>query len=215
MSNPAPNYFAVIPAEVRYSDIPANAKLLYGELTALSNKEGFCWASNAYFAALYGVKDRAIREWMYYLEDKGFIRRVQGEERKIYITGGGGKTPGGRWKNTAEGGGKTPENKTSNNTKKGASPSFEVVQDQPEKKNAAPRDKEALRLRARLYDLFAKEHGTYPVISAADYYRVVSALKRLKPKEVETLVEDGLSQGKRTVSECLTDRAVTIYLQDN
>ena len=51
-----PSYFAVIPANVRYdSRLSANEKLLYGEITALANKDGYCWASNAYFAELYGV----------------------------------------------------------------------------------------------------------------------------------------------------------------
>ena len=33
-----PRYYAIIPANVRYSDLKPNAKLLYGEITALSNK---------------------------------------------------------------------------------------------------------------------------------------------------------------------------------
>lgn len=32
-----PNYYAIIPAEVRYASIPGNAKLLYGEISALTN----------------------------------------------------------------------------------------------------------------------------------------------------------------------------------
>ena len=82
-----PNYYAIIPANVRYSDIPANAKLLYGEITALSSKEGFCWASNQYFAELYGVSTRSITEWMSELSEKKFIKAEieNNYDRKIFI----------------------------------------------------------------------------------------------------------------------------------
>ena len=43
----SPSYYAVIPASVRYDErLKANEKLLYGELTALSQKDGFAFASN-------------------------------------------------------------------------------------------------------------------------------------------------------------------------
>jgi hypothetical protein len=87
-----PSYFAVIPADVRYSDLPANAKLLYGEITALSNKEGFCWATNTYFAELYGVSKFTVSRWISALVEKGFVRielinKDNGKEvlRKLYI----------------------------------------------------------------------------------------------------------------------------------
>jgi hypothetical protein len=70
-----PNYYAVIPASVRYSkEICANAKLLYGEITALANKKGYCWASNNYFAKLYGVSKKSISNWFKALFDAGFIK---------------------------------------------------------------------------------------------------------------------------------------------
>lgn len=45
------SYYAIIPANIRYDTrLKANSKLLYGEITALCNEKGFCWASNDYFS---------------------------------------------------------------------------------------------------------------------------------------------------------------------
>ena len=67
-------YYAIIPANVRYDRrIPANAKLLYGEITALCGVEGFCWARNSYFEALYDVSDKTVRRWINALEEAGYI----------------------------------------------------------------------------------------------------------------------------------------------
>jgi hypothetical protein len=68
-----PNYYAIIPANVRYSNITPNAKLLYGEITALSNKNGFCHATNSYFADLYSVSIVSISKWIKELVDNDFI----------------------------------------------------------------------------------------------------------------------------------------------
>lgn len=69
-----PNYYSVIPAKVRYDDrLRANEKLLYGEISALSNKDGECWASNSYFAKVYKVTTPAISKWISDLEEYGYI----------------------------------------------------------------------------------------------------------------------------------------------
>ncbi len=69
------SYFAIIPANVRYDkEISANAKLLYGEVTALCNEKGYCWASNNYFANLYNVEKRTISRWISELTNKGFLQ---------------------------------------------------------------------------------------------------------------------------------------------
>ena len=68
-----PNYYAIIPANVRYSDLKPNAKLMYGEITALSNKYGFCFASNKYFAELYNVNKNTVSSWLSDLKNYGFI----------------------------------------------------------------------------------------------------------------------------------------------
>lgn len=68
-----PSYYAIIPAEVRYSDLKPNAKLLYGEITALSSKEGYCFATNNYFAKLYNVTKNTISLWVSQLNKQGFV----------------------------------------------------------------------------------------------------------------------------------------------
>ena len=73
--NEKPNYFSIIPANVRYDDtLCANAKLLYGEITSLCNNEGFCWASNEYLAKLYKTSKETISRWVSKLKAKGYIR---------------------------------------------------------------------------------------------------------------------------------------------
>lgn len=67
-------YYAIIPASVRYDvRLTPNAKLLYGEITALSNEKGYCWASNDYFAGLYEVSKTSISKWVSALRDAGHI----------------------------------------------------------------------------------------------------------------------------------------------
>ena len=68
------SYYAIIPANVRYDDsLIDGAKLLYGEITALCNQEGYCWASNSYFSELYGVSKVTISKWINQLKEKGYI----------------------------------------------------------------------------------------------------------------------------------------------
>ena len=60
-----PSFYAIIPASVRYdSKLTPNAKLLYGEISALTSSTNVCWASNGYFANLYNVELRSIQNWM-------------------------------------------------------------------------------------------------------------------------------------------------------
>ena len=57
-----PAYWAVLPAGVRYDEtLPASAKLLYAEISSLTNQEGYCYASNAYFMALVSVPVRGVK----------------------------------------------------------------------------------------------------------------------------------------------------------
>lgn len=70
------SYYAIIPANIRYDKrLNAHAKLLYGEITALCNEKGYCWASDSYFAELYKVNKSTIQRWFKQLEKNNYIYR--------------------------------------------------------------------------------------------------------------------------------------------
>lgn len=87
-----PAYYAIIPASVRYDKrLNFGARLLYGEITALCNEKGFCWATNEYFAELYEVSGFTISKWISSLVQSGYIsnevvKNEAGTIRKIFIT---------------------------------------------------------------------------------------------------------------------------------
>lgn len=90
--HPKPSYYAIIPANVRYCKaLEPAAKLLYGEITALCQKEGFCWATNKYFSELYDVDESTVKRWLASLKVEKFIfldvekNGIQ-TQRKIWIS---------------------------------------------------------------------------------------------------------------------------------
>jgi hypothetical protein len=94
VKQPKKSYYAVIPADVRYNkSLPMGARMLYGELTALANEKGYCWATNNYFAELYDVSISTISSWIAKLEQQNYIHREiiykngsrEVDERRIYI----------------------------------------------------------------------------------------------------------------------------------
>ena len=95
-----PTYFAVLTADVRYSKVlKPMEKLMYAEITALTNMNGQCWATNRYFAELYGVSKVTVSNWIANLVKQGFITRKiqykegtkQIEQRFINLTDQGAK----------------------------------------------------------------------------------------------------------------------------
>ena len=70
-----PNYYAILSAEVRYDNrLKANVKLLFAEITALCNMNAECFASNKYFADLYGKSKTSISVWISELVKYGYIK---------------------------------------------------------------------------------------------------------------------------------------------
>ena len=69
-----PNYYAILTSEVRYNEnLTPNAKLLYAGITALINMNGECFASNKYFADLYGKSKTTISKWVSELVKEGYV----------------------------------------------------------------------------------------------------------------------------------------------
>jgi len=85
-----PNYYSIMPAKVRYSkDLSDFEKILYSEITALSNKLGYCYASNSYFGKLYNKAPQTISKSINKMARLGFIRveieKENGNQRLIFI----------------------------------------------------------------------------------------------------------------------------------
>ena len=67
-------YYSIIPATVRYdTKLKASEKLIYGEITSLANRMGYCFAQNRYFANLYKVSTHTVSQWISHLEKQGYI----------------------------------------------------------------------------------------------------------------------------------------------
>ena len=84
-----PGYWSVIPAAVRYDKrLQPNAKLLFAEISSLTDAAGYCYASNAYFTQLYELSERTIQNLLRTLQGCGYIRIEDGDggaqRRKIY-----------------------------------------------------------------------------------------------------------------------------------
>ena len=92
MGKEKPGYWAVLPATVRYDErLPANAKLLYAELSALAQVDGYCWASNQHLGNLFGVDKKTVSRLISLLAERGYIRvdverneKGQVVKRKVY-----------------------------------------------------------------------------------------------------------------------------------
>lgn len=180
--NQQPAYYAIIPSEVRYcKDLEPSAKLLYGEITALCQKEGYCWANNRFFAELYEVDSRTIRRWLESLRRNNFIICEMEEDsfnpqRIIYLAhnfqkmftvrqkchGGGKETSGGPDKNSLH---SITSNTTSNNPPPSPPPKPKPIED----KQSLRSD---LSLRSEEEDFFINDLLNSTTLSPSDKSRL-------------------------------------------
>lgn len=97
MEENKPSYYAIIPANVRYdNNLSLRSKLLYGEITSLTRKEGYCYATNEYFSELYNISPQQIKRDIdklinqKYLTKELSLKRYEDGTvktvRKLYIT---------------------------------------------------------------------------------------------------------------------------------
>ncbi len=86
-------YYSIIPATILYNrDLKANQKILYAVITSLSNKEGYCFASNKYLAGKLNVGANTVSSWITDLRRKNLIQvelirndKQEIIQRRIYI----------------------------------------------------------------------------------------------------------------------------------
>lgn len=85
--NAKPGYYSIIPSNVRYDErLRCSEKLMYGEITALSNVNGYCTAGNSYFANLYKVDKRSVTRWLGNLQKYNYIKIIlHRNEKKVVL----------------------------------------------------------------------------------------------------------------------------------
>ena len=121
-----PTYHTTLPPQVRFDQkLPANAKLLYAEVKALCDQQGYCWASNQYLGSLYGVHRETISLWLRQLRERKLIR-IQlipeaGNQRRIYLNATDSELPQSYEKSQEEPG------KTLTGPKDSSPPSCELI----------------------------------------------------------------------------------------
>lgn len=76
-------------ADVRYdTNLSSTAKVMMVEISALTNKEGYAWATNQYFADTFGISKSQVSRIIRQLAERGYINVYlnPGGDRYITIT---------------------------------------------------------------------------------------------------------------------------------
>ena len=80
------NWDSVLPAAVRYdSRLKGDAKVLYSEILLLSNKAGYCYATDQHLAALFDKSRVTISNYIKALKKLGYIR-IETKRQGVTVT---------------------------------------------------------------------------------------------------------------------------------
>ena len=90
------SYYMVIPSKIWDSKLDAKSILMYGHITVLANKGGFCYANNKYFERVLDISTSTVVRKLNELESLNFIKRSiiydddnkTVKERRIYLNTG-------------------------------------------------------------------------------------------------------------------------------
>ena len=177
-----PSYWAVLPSAIRYDPtITAGARLLYAEISSLTDARGYCWASNSYFQQLYGISEPTVQRYLRALKAGGYIRIQDGDggqgRRKIYA----GVNPLSG--NPVNFDGVTPSKLTPNPVKNGTQNKKEIRKenDPPVAPQGAGADFEPKKAPDWKPERFAKFWDYYPLHKSKQ--RAIRAWDKLKPSD--------------------------------
>ncbi|MCL0091787.1 helix-turn-helix domain-containing protein [Dehalococcoidales bacterium] len=84
------SFWTVIPTVIFEDErVPLRAKKLYGLISSLTQKEGYCWASNNFLAEKSKIPLGTVRRYLKLLKKLNYIDceiNEEGNQRKIWIT---------------------------------------------------------------------------------------------------------------------------------
>ena len=171
------SFWVVIPDSVLSDDsIPANAKLLYGRISALTTRAGYCWASNAQLAEASKMSPDSVSRLVSVLQKAGHIRlELENDQgngstiRRIYQTlpapnplGKNAETPLGNFADTPLGKKTEPPS-----AKKPIPPLQNCRPLHYSKKNKKEKEISARENRAQIDSYFAEVFAKFPEVLSA------------------------------------------------
>ena len=64
--------------------VPPSGRIIYAEVCALAQKEGYCFASNKYFATVYHLTVQSASRLLNMLKKQGFLEITYGTDERGY-----------------------------------------------------------------------------------------------------------------------------------